>query len=190
MAIHAGRHHLGTEYGRISLTTLRDGLAAQAGHDLTMEPERWSGELVIGDDLTPTSLDVRVDLGSLAVREGSGGLKPLTDKDRREIAVTARKVLRTDRHPEATFSATAFQSATGGGGVITGTLTLAGRSRPLRLDVSQLGPDRYRATTSIVQSDFGVKPYSGFLGALKVRDAVSVQVEVSLPDTDAGPVQP
>lgn len=189
MAIHTGRHHLGTEYGRIILTTLRDGLAAQAGHDLTMEPERWSGELVIGDDLTPTSLDVRVDLGSLAVREGTGGLKPLTDKDRREIAATARKVLGTARHPEATFSATAFEPATGGG-VIAGSLTLAGRSRPLRLEVSQPEPGRYRATTSIVQSDFGVKPYSGFLGALKVRDAVSVQVEVSLPDADAGPVQP
>lgn len=187
MAIQAGRHHLGTERGRIVLTTLRDGLAAQAGHDLTLEPGRWSGELVVGDDLLPTSLEVRIDMGSLVVREGTGGLKPLTDRDRREIAVTARKVLAADRHPEASFSATAFEPAGGGsgGGVITGTLTLAGRSRPLRLTVSQPKPGDYRAAAAIKQSDFGVKPYSAFLGSLKVRDAVNVQVEVSLPD--AGP---
>jgi polyisoprenoid-binding protein YceI len=184
MAIHAGRHHLGTERGRIVLTTLRDGLAAQAGHDLTLEPDRWSGELVVGDDLVPTSLEVRIDMGSLVVREGTGGLKPLTDRDRREIAVTARKVLAADRHPEASFSAAAFEPARSGGGVITGTLTLAGRSRPLSLTVSQPRPGDYRAAAAIRQSDFGVKPYSAFLGSLKVRDAVNVQVELSLPDND------
>jgi polyisoprenoid-binding protein YceI len=181
MAILAGRHHLGTDRGRIVLTTLRDGLAAQAGHDLTIEAARWSGELVVGDDLAPASLEVQVDMGSLVVKEGSGGVKPLSDRDKREIAVTARKVLTADRHPEATFSASSFEPAAGGGGVITGTLTLAGRSRPLRLSVSESQPGEYRATASVTQTAFGIKPYSAFLGSLKVRDDVGVQVEVSLP---------
>lgn len=189
MAIHAGRHPLGTDRGRILLMTLRDGLAAQAGHDLTLEPARWSGELVVGDDLAPKSLEVRIDMGSLVVREGTGGLKPLTDRDRREIAVTARKVLAADRHPEASFTATAFEPAQAGDGVITGTLTIAGRSRPLRLTVSHAGPGEYRATTTIVQSDFGIKPYSAFLGSLKVRDGVAVRVEMSLPETGSAEVR-
>jgi polyisoprenoid-binding protein YceI len=183
MAILAGRHHLGSDSGRIVLTTLRDGLAAQAGHDLTLLLGRWSAELVVGDDLALTSLEVRIDMGSLVVRTGTGGLKPLSDRDKREITVTARKVLAVQRHPEASFSATAFEPARDGGGVITGTLDLAGRSRPLRLSVSQPGLGDYRATATIVQSDFGIKPYSGFLGALKVRDAVEVQVEVTLPES-------
>jgi polyisoprenoid-binding protein YceI len=178
MAIHAGRHHLGNDSGRIVLETLRDGFAGSAGHDLTIEPARWAGELVVGDDLMPASLDVRIDMGSLIVRSGTGGVKPLTDRDKREIAVTARKVLTADRHPEASFSATDFQPA-GDGGVISGTLTLAGRSRPLRLEVTSPAADEYRATTSITQTDFGIKPYSAFLGSLRVRDAVSVQVEIS-----------
>jgi polyisoprenoid-binding protein YceI len=181
MAIQAGRHHLDTERGRIVLTTLRDGLAAQAGHDLTLEPASWSGELVVSGELRPERLEVRIDMGSLVVRDGTGGLKPLTDRDKREIAVTARKVLGSDRHPEATFVATDFQPA-GDGGVISGTLTLAGRSRPLRLDVSQTGSGDYRATASVRQSEFGIRPYSAFLGSLKVRDAVGVAAEVSLPD--------
>jgi polyisoprenoid-binding protein YceI len=183
MATHAGRHQLGAEQGRVTLLTSRDGLVAQAGHDLTIDAVRWSGELVVGADLSPTSLDVKVDLGALVVREGTGGIKPLSDRDKREISVTARKVLGVDRHPEATFAATGFEvSPDGSGGVITGSLSLAGQSRPVRLEVTQSGPGRYRATATVRQSDFGIKPYSAFLGTLKVSDAVQVEVDVDLSD--------
>jgi polyisoprenoid-binding protein YceI len=185
MAVHAGRHQLGTERGRIVLHTYRDGLAAQAGHDLTIEVGRWSGELTVGEDGSPAGLEARIDMGSLIVREGGGGIKPLTDRDRREIAVTARKTLGSDRHPEAAFSAGKFEPGPDGGGTITGTLTLAGQSRPLRLQVTATGQDRYHGTTSVVQSQYGIKPYTGFLGALRVRDAVDVDVDVDLSDPAA-----
>lgn len=119
-------------------------------------------------------------MGSLVVREGTGGIKPLSDRDKREIVVTARKVLGADRHPEATFTATDFKPAAGG--EISGTLTLAGRTRPITVRVSESGPGTYQATTSVVQTEFGIKPYSGFLGALRVRDAVDVQAQLSLPE--------
>jgi polyisoprenoid-binding protein YceI len=185
MAIHAGRHQLGTDKGRITLRTSRDGLAASAGHDLTIEMARWSGELVVSPDMSPESLTVTVDLGAMVVREGTGGLKPLTDRDRREIAVTARKVLSADRYPQAVFTATGFEPGQGDpnahvSGVISGTLSLAGQSGPLRLQVHQAGSGRYQATTTVRQTDFGVKPYSGFMGALRVRDTVDVEVEVDL----------
>jgi polyisoprenoid-binding protein YceI len=192
MAIQAGRHQFGMDKGRITLRTFRDGLAAQAGHDLTIEAVRWSAELVVAEDLTPASLTVTVDLGSLVVREGTGGLKPLTDRDKREIGVTARKVLKADRFPEAVFSAAQFEPgpdttdgsadtpATDTAGTVRGTLKLAGHSGPLELRVRPEGSGRYEATTTIRQTDFGIKPYSGFLGALKVRDTVDVQVEVDL----------
>jgi polyisoprenoid-binding protein YceI len=184
MAIHSGRHQFGTDKGRITLRTFRDGLAAQAGHDLTMEATRWSAELVVSPDQTPASLKVTVDLGALAVRTGTGGLKPLTDRDKREIGVTARKVLSADRYPEATFLATAFKSDPGGGGTISGTLSLAGQTGQLELRVSSVGPDRYHATTTVRQTDFGIKPYTGFFGALKVRDTVDIEVDADLSGAD------
>jgi polyisoprenoid-binding protein YceI len=187
MALEAGRHLFGTEGGRIILKTSRDGLAAHAGHDLTIEVGRWSGEVTVTPALDPADLEVRIELGSLMVREGTGGLKPLTDRDRREIAVTARRVLGATRHPEATFSATKFEPADGGGVVISGSLTLAAVTRPLQLQVSELGPGHYRATASVRQSDHGIKPYTAFLGALRVRDTVDVEVEINLPDGAAGP---
>src|SRR6516164_3330505 len=131
MAVLAGRHQLGPDQGRIILRTFRDGLAAQAGHDLTIEAIRWSGVLGVNEDLSPADLDIRIDMGALVVRDGTGGVKPLSDRDRREIAVTTRKVRRTDQHPEAVFAADSFRPAAGGGGEISGTLTLRGQERPL-----------------------------------------------------------
>jgi polyisoprenoid-binding protein YceI len=180
MAIDAGRHRFGPGEGRITLRTSRDGLVAQAGHDLTIDASRWSGDLVVGADLRPESLEVTVDLGALVVRDGTGGIKPLSDRDKREIAGTAQRVLAADRYPAATFTATGFEPS-GDGGTIVGTLALAGRSQPLRLAVSQSAPGHYRATATVKQTDFGIKPYSAFLGSLKVSDAVKIEVDLELP---------
>jgi polyisoprenoid-binding protein YceI len=186
MAVLAGRYQLGPDQGRIVLRTFRDGLAAQAGHDLTIEATRWSGVLEVNDDLSPAGLEVRVDMGALVVRAGTGGVKPLTDRDRREIAVTARKVLASDRYPEAVFVAAGFEPAAGGGGEISGSLTIRGQSRPLRVKVTQTGDGQYPAEAQVVQSDYGIKPYTAFLGALRVRDAVEVAADLDLSDLASG----
>jgi polyisoprenoid-binding protein YceI len=189
MAIHAGRHQFGTDTGRITLRTFRDGLASQFGHDLTIDAVRWSGELDVAPDQAPASLTVKIDLSALVVRDGTGGVKPLSDRDRREIGVSARKVLSADRYPEATFTSTSFQPAPdGAGGTIEGTLALAGQSRPQRLTVSQPSPGHYTARTTVRQTDFGIKPYSAFLGSLKVANAVEVAIEIDLSaDSDSEP---
>ena len=48
--------------------------------------------------------------------------------------------------------------------------------------MTEAGPGRYRATTTVRQTDFGIKPYSAFLGSLKVADAVQVEVNLDLSD--------
>ena len=172
--------------------TSRDGLAAQAGHDLTIEINDWSAELTMSEDLRPVALTVRVDLNSLSVLDGTGGVKPLTDRDRREIAANARKSLKSTQFPAATFSAAGFESAgdgdggDDGGGGVPGTLALAGAERQVRLDVASTGPDRYLVTGSVRQTDFGIKPYSAFLGALRVSDIVGVRAEIDLSGAEAG----
>jgi polyisoprenoid-binding protein YceI len=181
MAANGGRHQIGPESGRLTLRTYRSGLAAQAGHDLTIDVTRWSGELDDPAGGAPGALDATIDLTSLDIREGRGGIKPLSDRDRRDITGQARKQLDTGHYPEASYAATGFTRGDAGGGAIDGTLTLHGQSQPLRLEVSKTGDGQYRATATVVQSQFGIKPYSGMFGALKLRDAVDVEVTVTLP---------
>ena len=202
MAANGGRHQIGPDSGRLTLRTYRSGLAAQAGHDLTIDVTRWSAQLdqppagpgadsapdtAAPDSAAPDRLTATIDLTSLAIREGRGGVKPLTDRDRRDIAGQARKQLDTGRFPEASYAATSFAPDAAGGGVIDGTLTLHGQSRPLRLQVSKTGDGRYRATATVTQSQFGIKPYSGMFGALKLRDDVEVEVTVDLSAAPGGP---
>ena len=103
-------------------------------------------------------------MGALIVREGTGGIKPLTDRDRREISVTARKLLAADRNPEAVFTATGFQPDGNGGGTVSGTFTLAGVARPLRLRSARPARTAIASPARYVQSDYGIKPYSALPG--------------------------
>jgi polyisoprenoid-binding protein YceI len=178
MTVPAGRYEIGADRDRLVLKTFREGLAAQVGHDLTIDVTRWSGELIVAEDLASSTLDVRVDLRSLSVRSGSRGVMPLTDQDKREIQASAAKTIGVDARPEATFGEARVDP---GSRTISGTLRLAGQSGPFQLQVSETGSGRYHATGSVLQSAFGIKPYRGFFGALKVRDAVDVEVDVDLP---------
>ena len=177
-----GTFLLGPDSGRVLIKTGRAGLAARAGHDLTMEITRWSGRVMIpGGGVAAGEVSAELDLGSLAVREGTGGAKPLSDKDRGDIVKTARKILGTGK---AEFTSTRVVPAASGGaasvGSIEGTLTLNGRSAPVRLEVVSPADGRYRASATIKQTDFGLTPYSGFFGALKLRDEVGLEVETDL----------
>ncbi|GAA4994575.1 YceI family protein [Actinopolymorpha pittospori] len=180
MALSAGQFRIGPSSGRMLVRTRRQGVASKVGHDLLLEVDDWSAQVVLTTD-TPAgaSLTARAELGSLHVREGTGGVKPLTDKDRGEIESNARQILDVDRNPMATFESTQV-TPTDGGGTISGTLALRNGSAPVEFQVSDLGADRYRAVGTLLQSAYGIKPYSAFLGALKLRDEVEVEIEVDL----------
>lgn len=121
-----------------------------------------------------------VELDSLEVVEGTGGVRPLTGGDRQEINTTAHKILTSAGSGAATYQSSGVTVADTGGGAIDGTLTMHGRSQPVRLLLSQPAAGRYRGTTTFAQSAFGIRPYSAFLGALKLRDEVEIEFEVDI----------
>jgi YceI-like domain len=191
MAVIAGNFKGGPDNGRVVLKTGRVGFAAKAGHDLTIEVTRWSADIAVPDDgdLSAATVTAELDLGSLTVKEGSGGARPLSDSDRRDIQSTIGKILggagSSGGGPaKATFRSTKVVPA-GGGGAIEGMLTINGRSRHVRLQLTAPEPGRYRGGLSVVQSEFGIKPYTGFFGALKLRDDVAVEFELDLTKAEA-----
>ena len=121
------------------IKTGRAGLAARAGHDLTIEVTRWSARVRVPADggVAAAEITAELDLGSLAVREGTGGAKPLTDRDRGDILNQARKILGGGT---ATFASTRVIPGPFSGGAVEGTVTFNGRSQPVRLQVTGLGP--------------------------------------------------
>ena len=181
MAATTGNFELGPGSGRILLKTGRVGVAARAGHDLTLEVTNWSARIEVPAEdaggVTAATISADLDLGSLAVREGAGGVKPLTDSDRADIKKTISGILGDGT---ATFTSSRIVRTGATGGAIEGTLTLNGKSQPVRLQVAEPAPGRYRGTATVLQSAFGIKPYTGFFGALKLKDEVTVDFEVDL----------
>lgn len=183
MTIPSGTHPIGPDNGKLTVKTYVGGMGAKMGHDLVLESKRWSGTLNVDpDNPAASSIQVTVDARSLEVIQATGGLKPLTDKDRSDIAANQDKTLQTGKHPEITFQSTAV---TGNPPRLTvqGNLTIAGNTKPVSLDVTidDAGPQpRATARATVVQTDFGIKPYSK-MGALKVKDPVDLEIDLTLP---------
>jgi polyisoprenoid-binding protein YceI len=181
MGMADGTYELGPESGRLLIKTTRTGVGARAGHDLTIEVTRWHSEVIV-DAAQPSasSVSVDVDADSFAVREGSGGIKPLTDSDRAQIKTTiAQKVLDTSRHRAITFRSRQVEG-TSESFTIDGDLTITGVTQPVTVH-GKLAGGRAQGWATIVQTRWGIRPYTGFFGALKLSDEVRVEFDVDLP---------
>lgn len=177
-----GTYRLGPETGRLLVKTNRTGLGRKAGHDLTIEVTRWFGEVVVDDpEHAPSSVSATIEVDSLEVREGVGGLKPLTDSDRAEIKKTMRqKILHPAEHPRIIFESTEV-TGTPESFVTTGDLTIMDTTHPVTIHARVEDDGWVRGGTTIVQSRWGIKPYSAFFGALRLADEVQVEFELAAP---------
>lgn len=180
MTLTEGKHRLGPEQGQVLIKTKRTGFGRKAGHDLTIEVTRWSAEAVVNTaDAKQASVTVTLECGSLEPREGTGGLKPLTDNDRADIKKQMQKILGTDEHPEITFTSTEVMGSEGSF-TITGDLTIAGKTQPASVQGAD-ADGRIRGSGTVTQSKWGIKPFSSFGGMLKLADDVEVQFDIAEP---------
>ena len=163
---------LGPDNASLHVHTYREGVAAKVGHDLVIEVTRWEATV------EAESVELTADPHSLTVREGRRGVKPLTDKDRDEIRRNIDEKVLHGKPIE--FRSTAVRRD-GAQLTVEGELTMGGGTRPIsaRLDVGADG--RATGTIPLTQSAWGIKPYRGLMGALKVRDELEVAVEAPLP---------
>lgn len=175
MAVREGTHELGPDDGRLLIKTGRSGLGRRAGHDLTIEATRWTAAVDAREPLDASSVTVTVELDGLEVREGTGGVKALTDADRAEIKGTLGEVLDVQRHPQITFASTRVHEDG-----LEGDLTVMGRVKPQRVRAALEG-DRLRGGATVTQSRWGIKPYSAFFGALRLADDVEIEFDLRLP---------
>ena len=178
MALGAGLHTLGPDNGTLQVRTYREGIGQAVGHDLVIDVGQWQATVQVSEDGTISSVELEADSRSLQVREGLRGVKPLTDKDRGEIRKNIdEKILRGQ---PITFRSAAVESSPGKL-IVRGELTLAGASRPASFELKTTADDQVSGALSLTQTEWGIKPYRGFMGALKVRDTVEIVVDVTLP---------
>jgi polyisoprenoid-binding protein YceI len=177
---------LGPPAAQCRVLTYCEGLLSSFGHDLELAVTRFD----IRIDPEARRADASFDAASLRVeRAYRGGVehRGLSDADRRRIEDNVRReVLEVTRHPEVRFRSTRVADVDGGWDV-TGKLALHGKERDVQVPLRRDG-DRYLASIRLRQEDFGIQPYSAFLGGLKVKSEVVIRL--SLPADAASQQQP
>lgn len=175
-----GRHEFGPDNASLQVKTYREGVAAKVGHDLVIAVTRWEATVEIADEPAASTVELTADARSLEVREGVRGVKPLSDRDRAEIAKNIDdKVLHGE--PIA-FRSTSVRPADGGARLtVEGDLTMAGSARPITAEVTVGADGQLSAAIPLTQSAWGIKPYRGLMGALRVRDEIEIAIETRVP---------
>ena len=158
-------HTTSARSGRVLIKTGRAGLAAKVGHDLTIEITRWSARVTVPDGVdndggvTASTLTADLDLGSLAVREGTAALSRsptgtgATSGTPRARSWGARRRRLASPPPGDPVARAAGRSKA--------RSPCNGTSRPVRLQVISPAPGRYRGPPQVRQSDFGITPTRG-----------------------------
>ncbi|TDZ45803.1 YceI family protein [Mycobacteroides franklinii] len=169
---------LGPENGSLTLHTGVTGAAARMGHRLTIVMDAWTIS-VDGPDDRPSSAVLVVDVHSLRVDSGEGGLTPLTPPEKSMVRSNALKTLNAKRFPTIEFRAEKItRNATGY--LMHGPLTVHGVTHAVDIDltVTADGDDQQLSLhTEISQRAYGIKPFSMAMGSLKVADLVTVSFE-------------
>ncbi len=172
---------------QIVVHVFKKGLLSGAAHDHHFVPRNWRATARF-DAAVPSDahFEVVVAAGSLVDRQPD-----LSAKDREKVNQQAAGagVLDAARYPEIRFSSKALVRAASAPvqpdgrieGALAGTLSLHGRERPLSVPVQAVRDgDSWHARGSVgfKQSEFGIEPYSGFLGTIAVHDEVKVEYDL------------
>jgi polyisoprenoid-binding protein YceI len=157
--------------------SFKDGLLARLAHDLKLQVERFSIEV---DDST-RQIKATFDPSSIQVAcaqvDGRDDPSTLSKGDKKKIYDNvAKDVLRVRKYPEIRFDSTNVVER-GEGFAVEGTLQMHGKSRNVQASVRPDG-NRWVTEIRVHQPDFGIKPYTAALGALKVKPDVLVRVSV------------
>ena len=166
---------LDSSSGELQILTGVAGRAAKMGHRLTIGVESWQAS-VQWQGQEPVSAELVVQVDSLQVLKGEGGVTPLAGPEKGVARSNALKSLDAKKFPQVRFSASQI-ARTADGYRLTGSLEIHGTTRPQVVDVKvEDRGDSVALSTQVpvTQTDFGVKPYSLLMGSMKVADEVTI----------------
>jgi polyisoprenoid-binding protein YceI len=179
MSSHSGSYSLGPDNATLTVRTGRTGAAAKAGHNLEIRVSSWSAKLELGEDPSATALTLEVDSRSLKVLAGSGGMQALGDDDKANIETTIDDEV--FKGGEIAFRSSAAHDDGNGGLHVHGELNLLGKTGPAEFTLKIADDGSFSGAAEVVQTQFGIKPYSALFGTLKLKDEVEIDVAGTLP---------
>jgi polyisoprenoid-binding protein YceI len=167
--------NLNASDGELLVHTGVTGRAAKMGHRLTIAMDSWLA-IVRWSAGKPAEAELTVEVDSIHVLRGEGGMKALSGPEKTLAWSNALKTLDAERFPEIRFKADDIEKVEDGYR-LTGELEIHGVAvgRGIDLRVDDLGQAwQLSCQADLRQSEFGIKPYSMLMGSMKVVDTVTV----------------
>jgi polyisoprenoid-binding protein YceI len=166
----------------INVTIFHDGFLGKVRPSNTLAVKTFSGRINLPPkDLSRATVEIDAEAKSL-----TNTYPEISDIERRELhSVLHTKVLESERFPQITFRSVKVMEIKEEGEnksfVLHGDLTIHGVTKRVTAPVSlTIKGGQLRATgeTTLKQTDFGMTPYSGGFGMIKIRDEVKVSFNV------------
>lgn len=158
------------------------GLLSGMAHDHTIAVRAFTGQVIVpANGLSGATVEMEIDAHGLKVVD-----KGVSDKDRAEIqSEMESKVLEVSRFPKIMFKSVSVRDLKSEGKdwrlLLDGDLTLHGITKRVTIPViANMTPEQMRASGEITiqQTDFGIKPYSKGLGAVKVKNELKISFTI------------
>jgi polyisoprenoid-binding protein YceI len=160
-------------HSSIRVHVYKTGLFSAFAHNHEVEAPIESGEVT---QTGSPSVELRVDARKMRV------LDPEASEDTRaqiQKTMEGPQVLDAGHFPEIHFRSSAVEPKGTDRWLVTGDLDLHGQTHPVTIEVS-LKDGLYRGSTTFKQTAFGITPVTIAGGTVKVKDAVKVEIEVTL----------
>jgi len=155
--------------------TFKEGMLSAVAHDLKIRVGK--GSITVDGESVEATFDPKSLSVVCARKDGRDAPGTLSGGDKKKIESNIQKdVLHAKKHPEIRFVSTSV-TRDGERATITGELTLHGTTESITATATKKG-ERWETEVEIHQPDYGIKPYSAMLGALKVKPTLRVQLSV------------
>ncbi|QSQ17042.1 YceI family protein [Myxococcus landrumensis] len=174
-------YHLAARESTVRLHVGKSGMLKTFGHEHEVAAPAFSGQVMLPDgDLSTCQVSARFESRALQVLPGHESAK---DVPKIQATMLGPEVLDAERYPDIRFTSkhcTVKQTAPGVyEAQVDGELALHGVAKPVSLPMKvELSGDRLvaRGSTTIRQTDFGIRPVSAGGGSVKVKNEVPIQL--------------
>jgi polyisoprenoid-binding protein YceI len=166
----------------VAATLTQEGFIARRYPTHRIEVKNFSGRITMSaKDENQVAVEVEAETKSLTnVDQG------MSDFERKEFhAILNDTVLESDKFPKINFASVSINDVQKSGDArsftLNGDLTLRGVTRRVSFPVKvTMSGEELRATgeAKLKQSDFGIQPYSGKLGMIKIGDEVKINFSI------------
>lgn len=174
---------------QVHIQVFRGGALARFGHNHVMTSRDVSGLIWVQSALARSGFDLQFPVAQLIVddpqaRTASGaefaGEIPAADRDATRANMLRAEVLDAERHPSIRLQAADVTGSLQQPQIVT-RITIRGAARDVLVPAHVVIADNRLTATGefeILQTDFGIKPFTVGLGALEVQDRLRIRFAI------------